>query len=171
VVEKVLDVTAHAVIKVANFAFSNGADYYCIAEPTSSTDLLSPPKWEKFVLPTIKKVVSSINGPLVLHICGNTDKIIRPMCETGVAGISLEEKVDLKKAVEIAHEMGVKVFGNVASASTLFMGAPHDCYSEALRALENGVDFLAPGCGLAPQSPLENVLQLKRARDDYVSRQ
>jgi [methyl-Co(III) methanol-specific corrinoid protein]:coenzyme M methyltransferase len=166
-VQKVLDVTVEAVIKLVDFAFSNGADYYCLGDPTSSPDLLSPRAWEKFVLPAVKKIVGSVSGPIVLHVCGNTDKIIHLMCETGVAGISIEEKADLKKAVEIAHAKGVKVFGNVATASTLFMGSPEECYREAVTALENGVDFLAPGCGIAPQSPLENVLQLKKARDDY----
>lgn len=170
-VQKVLDVTVEAVIKLVDFAFSNGADYYCLGDPTSSPDLLSPRAWETFVLPAVRKIVESANGPIVLHVCGNTDKIIHLLCESGVAGISIEEKADLKKAVEIAHAKGVKVFGNVATASTLFMGSPGECYSEAMRALENGVDFLAPGCGIAPQSPLENVLQLSKARDDYVLRQ
>lgn len=166
-VEQVLKVTLEAVIKVVDFAFSNGADYYCLAEPTSSPDLLSPPRWEKLVSPLMKEIVRSAKGPVVLHVCGNADKIIRLMCETGIAGISIEEKADLKKAIEIAHSMGVKVFGNVSTASTLFMGSPEACYDEAKNSLEMGVDFLAPGCGIAPQSPLENVLQLKKARDDY----
>ena len=37
-------------------------------------------------------------------------------------------------------------------------------------ALENGTDFLAPGCGVAPQTPLENILQLQKARNDYFAK-
>ena len=166
-VQKVLDVTVEAVTKLANFAFSNGADYYCLGEPTSSPDLLSPRAWERFVLPAIARIARSAKGPVVLHICGNTDIIIHLMCETGIAGISIEEKADLKKASTICHAKGLKIFGNVSTVSTLFMGSTEECYREAMKAIENGVDFLAPGCGIAPQSPLENVRQLKRARDDY----
>lgn len=169
VVQRALEVTVEAVIMAAEFAFANGADYFCLGDPTSSPDLLSPRSWEKYVLPAVAEVAAKASGPIVLHICGNTDRIIHLMCETGVAGISIEEKTDLKKAVEIAHVKGVKVFGNVSTASTLFMGSPEACYREAIAALENGVDFLAPGCGIAPQSPLENILQLKKARDDYFS--
>ena len=104
---------------------------------------------------------------MVLHICANTDKIIPFMCETGVAGISIEEKADMKAAVEIARPKGVKVFGNVATATTLFMGNAEACYKEAVAALDNGTDFLTPGCGIAPLSPLENIQQMKKARDDY----
>jgi [methyl-Co(III) methanol-specific corrinoid protein]:coenzyme M methyltransferase len=47
------------------------------------------------------------------------------------------------------------------------MGTPEQAYKESFEALENGTDFLCPGCGIAPGSPLENVLQLQKARDDY----
>lgn len=166
-VEKVLAITKLAMIDVINFAFENGADYYVMAEPTAGPALMSPRMFKKFVVPVLSEVVEKTKGPLVLHICGNTDLIIPLMCETGVKGISIEEDANMKEAVKIAHENGVKVFGNVATATTLFMGTPEESYKEAFAALENGTDFLCPGCGIAPGSPLENVLQLKKARDDF----
>ncbi|WP_457553905.1 MtaA/CmuA family methyltransferase [Desulfobacula sp.] len=166
-VEKVLEVTKLAMIDVINFAFENGADYYVMAEPTSGPALMSPRMFKKFCVPVLTEIAAKANGPLVLHICGNTDMIIPLMCETGVKGISIEEDANMKEAVKIAHENGVRVFGNVATATTLFMGTPEESYKESFAALENGTDFLCPGCGIAPGSPLENVLQLKKARDDY----
>ena len=164
---KVLEVTKLAAIEAINFGFDNGADYYVLAEPTSGPAVMSGKSWAKYMLPLMKEVVSKSKGPLVLHICGNTDSIIGLMCDSGVAGISIEEKADMKKAVEIARPTGVKVFGNVATATTLFTGNPEQCYQESIAALENGTDFLTPGCGIAPNSPLENLLQLKKARDDF----
>ena len=166
-VQQVLDVTTAVVIDVINWAFDQGADYYVLAEPSSGPALMSPKTWERFVLPLMKTVCEKAKGPIVLHICANTDKIISFMCDTGVAGISIEEKADLKTAVEIAHAKGVRVLGNVATATTLFMGTAEDCYKEAVACLENGTDFLTPGCGIAPLSPLANVLQLRKARDDF----
>ena len=166
-VEKILDVTKQAMIDVINFAFENGADYYTMAEPTAGPALMSPKMFKKYVVPMLTDIVSKTNGPLVLHICGNTDLIIPLMCETGVKGLSIEEGANMKEAVNIAHQNGVRIFGNVASATTLFMGTPEQAYKEAIAALENGTDFLCPGCGIAPGSPLENVMQLKKARDDY----
>jgi [methyl-Co(III) methanol-specific corrinoid protein]:coenzyme M methyltransferase len=167
--QRVLEITKQAEIDVINFAFDCGADYYCISEPTSGPALLSPRMWQKFVQPVISDIVGQVKGPVTMHICGNTDSIIPMMCETGVVGISIEEKADLKQAVEIAHAKGVRVFGNVSTATTLFSGTPRQCYQEAWEALENGTDFLAPGCGVAPQTPLDNILQLQRARDDYFA--
>ena len=166
-VTKVLEVAKEAAVAAENFAFDNGADYYVFAEPTAGPALLMPKFFEKLVQPVLKEVVDRAKGPVVLHICADTDSIIEMMCETGVAGISIEEKADLKRAVEIAHQKGVKVFGNVATASTLFEGTPEDVHKEATAALENGTDFLCPGCGIAPRSPLENLVQMKKARDDY----
>ncbi len=166
-VDQVLDITKAVMVDVINWAFDQGADYYCIAEPSSGPALMSPMFWKKMVQPVITEVVARAKGPVVLHICANTDKIIPFMCETGVAGISIEEKADMKTAVEVAHEKNVRVFGNVAAATTLFMGSTDDCYQESLECLENGTDFLTPGCGVAPLSPLDNVLQLAKARDAF----
>ena len=166
-VHRVLEVTKEAAVAAENFAFENGADYYVFAEPTAGPALLRPKFFEKFVQPVLKEVVSRAKGPVVLHICANTDSIIDLMCDTGVAGISIEEKANMKAAVEIAHKKGVKVFGNVATATTLFSGTPEAVYKEAIQALDNGTDFLCPGCGVAPPTPLENILQIKKARDDY----
>jgi [methyl-Co(III) methanol-specific corrinoid protein]:coenzyme M methyltransferase len=168
-VQQVLDVTQEVVTDIANWAFDQGADYYVLAEPSSGPALMSPKIWKKYVQPMLTAMVAKIKGPVVLHICANTDMIIPFMCETGVAGISIEEKADMKQAAQTAHEKGVRVFGNVATATTLFMGTPEDCYKEAIASLENGTDFLTPGCGIAPGSPLVNVQQIRKARDDYFN--
>jgi [methyl-Co(III) methanol-specific corrinoid protein]:coenzyme M methyltransferase len=165
---QLFEVTKRAAVAAANFAFENGADDFVFAEPTSSPALLGPDLYERFVLPLETEIIREISGPVALHICGNTDSIVGFMCDTGAAGISIEEQTDLKRAVEIAHSKGVRVFGNVAN-STLSR-TPAEVYSEATTSLQNGTDFLCPGCGISPNTALENILQLKRARDDYFLR-
>ena len=166
-VAKTLTVTKQAAVAAANFAFDNGADFFVFAEPTSGPALINPRIYEKLLMPLEKEIISQIKGPVVLHICADTDPIIEFMCQTGAVGISIEEKADLKRAVEIAHRYGVKVFGNVATATTLFSGTPEEVYKEAIQTLENGTDFLCPGYGIAPRSSLENLVQMKKARDDF----
>jgi [methyl-Co(III) methanol-specific corrinoid protein]:coenzyme M methyltransferase len=41
--------------------------------------------------------------------------------------------------------------------------------AEAKQALEEGVDVLAPGCGIAPMTPLENIKAMVAARDEYYA--
>jgi [methyl-Co(III) methanol-specific corrinoid protein]:coenzyme M methyltransferase len=166
-VAHVLSVTSQAAVAAANFAFDHGADYYVFAEPSSGPALLSPTLYEKFVLPVQSEIIRRVKGPVVLHVCGNTNPIIELMCETGAAGISIEEKSDLRRTVAIAHEKNVRVFGNVGTATVMSNGSPEDVYRASVAALESGTDFLCPGCGIAPKTPLQNILQLKKARDDH----
>ena len=81
------------------------ADYHTMAAPGTSPDLFSPRFWQRFVAPCVKRIVDESPIPIVLHILGKTDPTI-----------------GMKKAVETAHAKGVTVFGNVATASTLFTG-------------------------------------------------
>lgn len=165
-VAEVLEVAKQAAIAAANWAFDKGVDYYVFAEPTSGPALMSPRMYKQFVLPMEQEIMEAVKGPVCLHVCGNTDLIIDMMCDTGAKAISIEELADMKTAAEKAHAKDVVVFGNVATATTLFSGTPQECYDEAKAALENGTDFLCPGCGVAPPSPLENLKQLRKARDD-----
>ena len=57
----------------------------------------------------------------MLRICGTTNPIfiIEMRCETGAAGIRIEEKADMKAAAGIANAKGAKVFGNVATDHAL----------------------------------------------------
>ena len=50
-------------------------------------------------MPLERKIIGQMAGPVVLHVCGDTDLIVDQMCETGAAGISIEEKTDLRRAV------------------------------------------------------------------------
>ena len=81
-VEKVMAVTTETLIRMIRFAAGEGADYYCLAEPSSTPALLSPKYWDRFVGPYIRKIVESVPCPVVLHICGQTAPIIRSMCGT-----------------------------------------------------------------------------------------
>jgi [methyl-Co(III) methanol-specific corrinoid protein]:coenzyme M methyltransferase len=127
-----------------------------------------PFKMERIILYLRNQPPGRINGPVVLHVCGNADAIVPFMCSTGATGISIEEQTNLKEAVKLAHANGVKVFGNIAT-STLTQTADQ-VHAEAIAALENGTDFLCPGCGLSPFTSLENILQLKKARDDFFAK-
>jgi [methyl-Co(III) methanol-specific corrinoid protein]:coenzyme M methyltransferase len=40
---------------------------------------------------------------------------------------------------------------------------------ECKKALTEGVDVLAPGCGIAPMTPLSNIKAMVEARNEYYS--
>jgi len=41
--------------------------------------------------------------------------------------------------------------------------------TESKQALADGIDVLAPGCGIAPMTPLENIKAMVAARNEYYA--
>ncbi len=157
---------ANAVIEYANALFEAGADVFALLDPVASPDLINPRDFNEIVLPIYQRMSKKLKGKVVVHICGDITGILSYLKETGFDAVSIEEKTDLEKAKEI-FESKIRVVGNVATATTLFNGTPKQTYDESIIALNKGTDVLAPGCGLAPLSPLENCKAMVEARDDY----
>jgi [methyl-Co(III) methanol-specific corrinoid protein]:coenzyme M methyltransferase len=59
------------------------------------------------------------------------------------------------------------LIGNLSPVATLLAKSPENVKQEAKMCIENGVDILAPGCGIAPHTPLTNLNALVEARDEY----
>ena len=136
-----------------------GADVVLIADPSASSSLISPKTFKTFVKPAITKMVETIGGNTFLHICGNANPILTEMAETGVNAISIDENVDVQKAKALLGQK-VKIAGNVSTTTTLFLKTPDDVKVACKKALEAGVDILAPGCGIAPRTPNINIKAL-----------
>jgi [methyl-Co(III) methanol-specific corrinoid protein]:coenzyme M methyltransferase len=139
-----------------------GADIVSIADPSSSSDIISPRMFRGIVKPVIAEMVEAIGGTSFLHICGNCTPIIGDMAETGVDSISISDKVDARQAKEIVGGKA-KITGNISTTVTLLLKGPGDVREECRAAIEAGVDILAPSCGIAPVTPNENIRVLVEA--------
>ncbi|WP_440948311.1 methylcobamide:CoM methyltransferase MtaA [Methanosarcina sp. T3] len=174
IVTRLIDLCTDACIMYAKECLKSGADIIVIADAVSSPDMISPEAFRALIKPGMTRIPKSLGGgggKSVLHICGAADPIIADMAECGFDGLSLEEGVkNLKTAVETAHESGVAVIGSVSTSRTLFRGSPADVKKEAFTCLESGVDILAPGCGIAPETPLRNLKALVEARNEFCGR-
>ena len=143
-----------------------GADIISIADPSASSDMISPRMFRGIAKPAITSVVDAIDGSSFLHICGNSTPIIVDMAETGVEAISISDKVDAAKAKQLVDGM-TKIAGNISTTVTLTLKKPVDVLSECRKAIESGVDILAPSCGIAPMTPNENIRALVEAARSY----
>jgi [methyl-Co(III) methanol-specific corrinoid protein]:coenzyme M methyltransferase len=168
-VTRLIDLCTDACIVYARECLKRGADVVVIADAVSSPDMISPDAFRTLIKPGVARIPKALgSGKSVLHICGAADPIIADMAECGFDGLSLEEGIkDLKNAADTAHESGVAVIGSVSTSGTLLRGSPEDVKKEAFRCLRNGVDILAPGCGLAPETPLRNLKALVEARNGF----
>jgi len=171
IVTRLIDLCTDACIIYARECLRRGADIVVFADSVSSPDMISPDAFRSLIKPGMTRIPKALGGKSVLHICGAADPIIADMAECGFDGLSLEEGIkDLKTAVHTAHESGVAVIGSVSTSSTLFRGSPEDVKKEAFTCMGSGVDVLAPGCGLAPETPLKNLKALVEARNEFCGK-
>ena len=140
-----------------------GADIIQMSEPSSSTDLLSPDMFTDYSGKYVHESLASVKDAMsVLHICGDTSEIIPLMADTGVTGISIEEKVDSEKAVKIAAGR-VALVGNVGVVNPLLQGTPEDCAAAGKRIAAAGFNVISPGCGLSALIKDENLFALVKS--------
>jgi len=149
------------ILEYAKAQYRAGSDIVQISDPTASPELIGPPSFKQFAKPALTQVAESLGGPRLLHICGGAEAIVPDMAETGFDGISVDEAVDVARIKPLVGN--VKVLGNVSSKSTLVFGSPEDVKKESRKALESGVDFLEPGCGFSPLTPIENIKAMVEA--------
>ena len=98
----------------------------------------------------------------ILHICGDTTILLDHMINTGADALSIEEKVDPAKAVELVNGRAALV-GNIGVVRPLLQGTPEECYDNAIRVKEAGFNVVAPGCGLAARVPKANIEAMVKA--------
>lgn len=154
-------------IEYANALFDYGADALCMPDGGIVGSRMMPPSvLENSVKPFYKRFCKKVKGPKILHICGDVGDSLKTLSECGFDAISIEEKVSIKAAKE---EIGdrARVIGNVSPSRTLLFGTPAAVKAEAKQCLSDGVDVLAPGCGIAPRTPLANIRALVEARDEW----
>ncbi len=140
-----------------------GADIIQMSEPTASTDMIAPDMFHDASGKYVSQSLAAIKGGYsVLHICGDTLPILEMMVETGVTGLSIEEKVDPFKAVE--HVGGKTVLvGNVGSVKPLFQGTPAEVIKGTQASVKAGFNVISSGCGIATATPDENMAAMVKA--------
>jgi MtaA/CmuA family methyltransferase len=145
----------------------SGADALVMLEPSASTNLIGPPHFEKFAAPYISRVVDALKpSPVILHICGRTQPIISMMAGTGATALSIEEEVDVAAARKDVPE--AVLVGNLSTSNVLLSGTPEQVEEAAVKVLGDGIDVLAPGCGVAPRTPGKNIKAAIRASENFV---
>lgn len=167
--EQSLDLATAASIAYANAMVEAGADIIAIADPVASPDLMSPDSFKQYLQPRLQKFSSSVSSVTVLHVCGNVNPILSYMADCGFEGLSVEEKIgSVKKAKEVIGTRA-RLIGNISSPFTLLPGPVDKIKAESKQALADGVDVLAPGCGIAPMTPLENIKAMVEARNEFYA--
>jgi uroporphyrinogen-III decarboxylase len=138
-----------------------GADFITIHDMGGSPAFIGPPRYEQFVLPAEKLLIEKLPKPRVLSVCGNVTSSLHLLAQTGADAISIDQTVDLAAARLALKD--TLLFGNIDPVVTLYRGDSAGVVESVLSAKKAGVDAVWPGCDLIVQTPIQNILAMKKA--------
>jgi len=142
-------------IAFAKAQFAAGADIVILADHATG-NLVGAYHYEALLLPIHKELTEEIQGPLILHVCGNCADRLELFADAGFDGYHFEWQIDSKLAVEkVGHRLAL--VGNINNPQTLFQGTPEDVQKQVRYAIDAGVDIIAPECAIPLATPLENL--------------
>jgi MtaA/CmuA family methyltransferase len=164
VVNRILRQLMPVTIAFARAQFQAGADIVVLADHATG-DLVGPHHYREYLLPIHKELTAQIEGPLILHVCGNCTDRLDLFAEAGFDAYHFEWQLDAKMTVEkLGHCMSL--VGNVNNAETLFSGSPEDVYGQARYAIEAGVNIIGPECAIPLSTPVKNLKAIVSAVHD-----
>lgn len=148
-------------IRFGEALLAAGADHICIADPSATGDLLGPAAFKEFCLPYLNRMSEHFGEGqktgVIIHICGNIKVIGHLLRQLAAPVVSVDSIVSIKTLRELAPDK--VAMGNV-STFTLEKGSPDKVAAAASLCLNQGVEILAPACGISPVTPLANLRAL-----------
>ena len=94
----------------------------------------------------------------MLSVCGDVNKSLQLLAQTGADAISIDQLTDLRAAREVLKD--TLLFGNVDPVGTLWQGNEAQVHEAVSKAKEAGVDAVWPGRDLVPSTPIQNIKAL-----------
>lgn len=161
-VHKLLDYALRVAKIYGDLIIDAGAEVMMLADPVSSPDMISPDIYEEFSLPYQRKLVEHLKKRakyVIIHMCGNTTTRLEPLKTVALDGFSFD-RIEIPYALEVARGH-YALLGNLHTVDVLVNGDKELVDQEVdaiVDALQEGDGFvIAPGCDLAPVTPLVNL--------------
>jgi uroporphyrinogen decarboxylase len=164
-----LDVATETLIRFGKACWDAGADIIHCGDSLASCDMISPQTYQRFALPYEQRVFQAwkehgISGS-ILHICGDSTKVLELYADSGADLIEIDNMVDLSVA---RGRIGKRVtlVGNVHTVNDLLQGTPESVRAACQRCIrqsDGGRGFiLGSGCIVPRHTPIENLQEMVR---------
>jgi MtaA/CmuA family methyltransferase len=167
-VHHALGLAAEALIEFGKACFDAGADLIQCGDSLASCNVISPRTYERYAWPYHQSIFSAwrehgIDTGL-LHICGDSTKVLELYRDTGASLIEIDSAVDLAEA---ARRLGgaTTMVGNVDTVTELLQASAGQTEAAARRCIEQtgGRDLiLGSGCLIPRYTPVDNIRALVR---------
>jgi len=150
-----------------------GAELMGVGDAAAS--LVGPKFYEQFVWPYEKRMMDGLHAMGVrtrLHICGNTQPLLKLMGQLGCDIVDLDSLAPLDEA---RAAMGTKqvLLGNIDPVRVLRNGTPEGVYAAVAECHRQAGDrfIVSAGCEVPRDTPPENLrAMLRYAREHQVGR-
>lgn len=159
---RLIDYVANFLIAYAQLMIENGATAISIGDPTATGEILGPKMFQEYALRYINQVVDGIHAvgaPVVVHICGNMSSVKHLLPYIKADAISTDAMVNLRLLKEEFPQ--ITTMGNL-STYLLEYGTPDKVVQQTQRLVNDGINIIAPACGLSTSSSLDNITAMTR---------
>jgi MtaA/CmuA family methyltransferase len=156
-----LETCVQGLIRYANAQLAAGADAISIGEGGAGSNMISPRLHRRHLLPVHRTLIAGIQGPTILHICGDITPRLDALRETGLDWFNFDAAIEPKRMVTAA-EGAFGLMGNV-DTTDLLLGTPEEIGQQVRRCLEAGVGIISPGCAVSPNCPPANLRAMSEA--------
>lgn len=160
-VAHVVGVCTDVAVKFANAQFELGIDAIAIGEGGAGANMLSPQMYEEFLLPVHINMIRRIQGPAIMHMCGDITARIPLLKQTGMACFNFDWAIPPRTMVQEACS-AFPLMGNV-NTTDLLTGSPVRILQQVHECIGAGVDVISPGCAISPECPNENLRAMSEA--------
>jgi uroporphyrinogen decarboxylase len=143
-----------------------GAHFTSMGDSLAGPDVVSPTTFDRFARPYEERLVKDLAGEgifTVIHICGDTSRILDFLSRYDFCGFELDYKTDVVRAKSSVGARHV-LFGNIDPSAVIARGTP-TMIREKTRQLfamwkPGGLFVLNAGCAIPANTPEENIRAL-----------
>jgi len=160
---RVVSTVTQSLASFARALVESGADLIAISDPTATGEILGPKAFSEYALRYLNELADEIHRlgvPVIVHICGNITSVEAHLVKLHTDALSTDAAVKLADLK--AKHPHVTVMGNVSTYALQF-GEPDKIAKRTRQLVEQGVDIIAPACGVSTSTPLANIQALTGA--------
>lgn len=159
--KEILEYRTNLAIEWAEELANNGAKSVWLGEGAASSSVISPQQYLEFVFPYQQKLISYIQqrGMLcIVHICGNINKSLKYIVNTGTNGADIDYPVDLKFAWEQLNGK-ICLKGNINPEELMSSNEQHifEISKQKILDFKQKGLILSTGCLVARDTPPKNI--------------
>lgn len=160
-----LDRLKEATIVFGQAQVEAGADALTLPDHATG-DLVSAEYYRRYLRDMHIEFAEELDAPIILHICGRTVDRMPYIAETGMAAFHYDSKNRAQESLE-AVDGRISLVGNINNPSTLYAKGPAEVREEVRENLAAGVQMVGPECAIPLQTPLENLLAIRDAVEEW----